>query len=119
MIYLNCGHHPPLLFRKKQLLELSEGETALGLFPDLPRTTTEVELKVGDVVVLYTDGIIEAENNTGNQYTVNRLKNFLANHKNLPPAAIKEELIRELKAFTRADHFEDDVTFIIFRLAGG
>ena len=114
--YLNCGHHPPLIFRENELLELTEGETALGLFPDLPRTTTEVDLKPGDVVVLYTDGIIEAENSAGKQYTADRLKVFLEDHKTLPPAAIKEKLIRELNAYAGTDHFEDDVTFIIFKI---
>jgi serine phosphatase RsbU (regulator of sigma subunit)/putative methionine-R-sulfoxide reductase with GAF domain len=116
--YVNCGHHPPLIFRQKEILELSEGETALGLFPDLPRTTTEVEIKPGDVVVLYTDGIIEAENSAGKQYTAVRLKQFLENHKALPPAAIKEKLILELNIYTDSGHFEDDVTFIIFKIVG-
>ncbi len=114
--YINCGHHPPLLVRKGQLLELSEGETALGLFPGLERTSTEIGIEKGDLVMLYTDGIIEAESPANEQFTCPRLKNFISTHSLLPVDTIKEELILELKKFVAADHFQDDVTFIIIKI---
>jgi serine phosphatase RsbU (regulator of sigma subunit)/putative methionine-R-sulfoxide reductase with GAF domain len=114
--YFNCGHHPTFIFRKDQIIELKEGEAPLGLFPDLPRTITKVNIKKNDLVLLYTDGIIEAENPQGEQFYYDRLKNCMKTNKHLPAEAIKEKLIRELKEFINADHFDDDVTFLIIKI---
>lgn len=114
--YFNCGHHPTFIFRKGQIIELKEGETPLGLFPGLPRTITTINIEKNDLVILYTDGIIEAENPQGDQFYYDRLKNCMKANKNLPAESIKEKLIQELKEFVKADHFDDDVTFLIIKI---
>jgi sigma-B regulation protein RsbU (phosphoserine phosphatase) len=114
--YFNCGHNPPLLFRKDRIIELKEGEAPLGLFPDLPRTVATVNIEKNDLVILYTDGIIEAENPQGEQFDYHRLKNCLKTNQYLPAESIKEKLIRELKEFVNKDHFHDDVTLVIIEI---
>jgi len=119
--YINAGHNPPLLFRGEQVIEvieLSEGATILGMFPDIPRWVVEMELQTGDLLVLYTDGVIEAENSSGEPFSGERFKNFMKKCKalNLSAESIKEKLILELKGFVNKDHFDDDVTFIIIRI---
>lgn len=114
--YCNCGHHPALIFRNNQVIELKEGDTALGLFFDIQRSTAQVDIEKNDLVLLYTDGIIEAENPGQEQFHYDRLIASVKRHRHLPPEAIKENLIRELKEFANADYFTDDVTFIIFRI---
>lgn len=114
--YFNCGHHPTFIFRKDQIIELKEGEAPLGLFPGLPRTITKVNIEKNDLVLLYTDGIIEAENPGGEQFYYDRLKDCIKTNKHLPAESIKEKLIRELKEFVNADHFDDDVTFVIIKI---
>jgi serine phosphatase RsbU (regulator of sigma subunit)/putative methionine-R-sulfoxide reductase with GAF domain len=114
--YFNCGHHPTFIFRKDQIIELKEGEAPLGLFPGLPRTITKVNIEKNDLVLLYTDGIIEAENPQGEQFDYNRLKNCMKTNKHLPAESIKEKLIRELKEFINADNFDDDVTYVIIKI---
>jgi serine phosphatase RsbU (regulator of sigma subunit)/putative methionine-R-sulfoxide reductase with GAF domain len=114
--YLNCGHHPTFIFREDQIIELKEGEAPLGLFPGLPRTTTKVNIEKNDLVLLYTDGIIEAENPQGEQFYYDRLKDCIKTNMHLPAESIKEKLIRELKEYVNADHFDDDVTFLIIKI---
>jgi sigma-B regulation protein RsbU (phosphoserine phosphatase) len=114
--YLNCGHHPTFIFREDQIIELKEGEAPLGLFPGLPRTTTKVNMGKNDLVLLYTDGIIEAENPQGEQFYYDRLKDCIKTNMHLPAESIKEKLIRELKEYVNADHFDDDVTFLIIKI---
>jgi sigma-B regulation protein RsbU (phosphoserine phosphatase) len=114
--YFNCGHHPTFIFRKDQIIELTEGEVPLGLFPDLPRTITKVNIKKNDLAILYTDGIIEAETPQGEQFYYDRLKRCMKTNKHLPAESIKEKLILELKEFVNADHFDDDVTFVIIKI---
>lgn len=114
--YFNCGHHPTFIFRKDQIIELKEGEAPLGLFPDLQRTITKVNIEKNDLVLLYTDGIIEAENPRGEQFYYDRLKDCMRTNKHLPAESIKEKLIRQLKEYVNADHFDDDVTFLIIKI---
>jgi sigma-B regulation protein RsbU (phosphoserine phosphatase) len=114
--YFNCGHNPPFLFRNDQIIELKEGEAPLGLFPDLPRTITKVNIEKNDLVILYTDGIIEAENPQGEQFYYDRLINCMKTNKHLAAESIKEKLIRQLKEFVNTDHFDDDVTFLIIKI---
>jgi serine phosphatase RsbU (regulator of sigma subunit)/putative methionine-R-sulfoxide reductase with GAF domain len=114
--YFNCGHNPPFLFREDQIIELKEGEAPLGLFPGLPRTIATVNIEKNDLVILYTDGIIEAENPQSEQFYYDRLKDCIKSNKHLPAETIKEKLIRELKEFVNTDHFDDDVTFLIIKL---
>jgi sigma-B regulation protein RsbU (phosphoserine phosphatase) len=114
--YFNCGHNPPFLFRKDQIIELKEGEFPLGLFPDLARTPALVNIEKNDLLILYTDGIIEAENCSREQFGYHRLKNTIQSYLHLPAEVIKEELIRKLQEYINADHFEDDVTFLIIKI---
>ncbi|MCP5107450.1 MAG: SpoIIE family protein phosphatase [bacterium] len=67
-------------------------------------------------MVLYTDGIVEAENPQGQQYSLNRLVDFIKKHRRHAADGIKEKVIAELKTFAGNSHFEDDVTFILVKI---
>lgn len=116
--YINAGHHPPFLYRGDRLIELAEGETVLGLFPDIPRRIVEHDLEENDLLVLFTDGIIEAENPGRKQFSKERFKDFMERNKHLDVNVIKEKLIQELKQYVNSDYFEDDVTFIFIKITG-
>ncbi len=113
--YLNAGHNSPILFRGKKTIELKEGSLTVGMFPDVEYTVAGIDVKKKDILVLYTDGIVEAENQSGEQFSLDRLSAFFkANHK-LDAETLKDKLIEELKTFVAQDHFEDDITFIIIK----
>jgi sigma-B regulation protein RsbU (phosphoserine phosphatase) len=114
--YVNAGHNPPLIFRGDEIIELAEASLAVGIFPEVPYETAEVELKPGDLLVLYTDGIVEAENPAGHQYSLDRLIDFIKANREYEAEVIKERFIRELKGFIEKNSFEDDVTFILVKL---
>ncbi len=116
--YINAGHNPPLLLRKDGVIELGEGETVLGIFSGIQRWEVELALEIGDLLVLYTDGVIEEENLHREQFSVDRLKTFLktCHHRHLDADTIIEYLIRELKRFGGRDQFNDDVTLIIINI---
>jgi sigma-B regulation protein RsbU (phosphoserine phosphatase) len=114
--YVNAGHNPPLIFRGTEIIELAEASLAVGIFPDVPYETAELELKPGDLLVLYTDGIVEAENPAGHQYSSDRLIDFIKTNREHEAEVIKERFIRELKGFIEKNSFEDDVTFILVKL---
>ncbi|MGE5339897.1 MAG: SpoIIE family protein phosphatase [Candidatus Omnitrophota bacterium] len=113
--YINAGHPAPLLFRAGSIGSLYESDMVLGMFPDIPRSTYEKELKRDDILLLYTDGIAEAENYLGQQFG-ELLDEFIRRSHHLSARNMKENLIQHLKAFTNKENFVDDVTFIIIKV---
>jgi len=68
---------------------------------------------MGDKLFLFTDGIVEAENTTGEIYTLNRLESAIKNHITLPTEKIKDELYKDLIKFTQNKPLDDDITLLI------
>ncbi|MCK4762303.1 MAG: SpoIIE family protein phosphatase [Candidatus Aminicenantes bacterium] len=114
--YINAGHNFPFLFRGGKAIELKESSLTVGMFPGVTYLTAQLELKKKDVLILYTDGLVEAENAEGEQFSYDRLKEFFKANKHLGADEIKERLIEELKCFVGRKVFEDDVTFIIIKI---
>ncbi len=117
MKYLNCGHIPSLLVRDGSAIELTEGDTVLGMFAKSEFKIREEKLKKGDIIVLYTDGVIEAENIDNEQFSIDRLKKALIKHSGKDTEIIKNKIMEELKEFTESNQFVDDITFVIFRIS--
>jgi len=113
--YVNAGHNSPFILRGKEVIKLDEGSLAVGLFPDVPFTVAENQLKPNDIMVLYTDGIVEAENPEGEQYSFDGLVEFIKKNREYNAKEIKELVIKELEKYTKNTHFEDDITFIIIK----
>lgn len=113
--YLNAGHNAPFLFRGNKVIELKEGSLTVGMFPGVSYTTAELNLKKKDLLVLYTDGLIEAENPEGEQFSYERFKEFFKSNNHLDVESLKEKLVTELREFVGKEYFEDDITFIIIK----
>ncbi|KPK73581.1 MAG: hypothetical protein AMJ79_15055, partial [Phycisphaerae bacterium SM23_30] len=62
LTYCNCGHNPPLLLRKHQVIDLSEGGALLGLDPQNPYLLQKIALQKDDLLIMYTDGLADALN---------------------------------------------------------
>jgi serine phosphatase RsbU (regulator of sigma subunit) len=76
----------------------------------------EADLRPGDLLLLFTDGVIEAEDDGGEQFSIARLQAFLCAWGDRPVAGLGEELLRELRRFTGRAEFVDDLTFIAVRV---
>jgi sigma-B regulation protein RsbU (phosphoserine phosphatase) len=113
--YINAGHNPPFLFRDDKVIELKDGSFAVGMFPGVSYTTAAIDIKEKDMLVLYTDGLIEAENCEGEDFSYDRFKKFFKANKRLDVETLKEKLIAELKTFAGRKDFEDDITFMIIK----
>lgn len=114
--YINAGHNAPFILREDEVIKLEEGSIVLGLFAGVSYKVAEIELKPGDLLVLYTDGIVEAENPVGEQFMLNRLVDFIKANRQYEAEEIKEMFIKELKGFIDKNYFEDDITFIIIKV---
>lgn len=122
--YVNCGHLPPLLLRANSAAtaggaaaaveRLAPTSTVLGLFDDWQCSAAEVELKPGDVLVLYTDGVTEAENATGEEFGERRLIETLRANGQLPARALLEAIESTVQEYS-GDEQADDITVVVAR----
>ena len=72
--YVNAGHTPPVVLRRNRSIEtLETGGAPVGMFPDSNYEEGVVQLDPGDVVITYTDGVIEAANQSGEEWGVQGL----------------------------------------------
>ncbi|HCL56844.1 MAG TPA: hypothetical protein DHW82_07530 [Spirochaetia bacterium] len=115
--YSNAGHIPPLVYKteKDQFIELGNTGYLLGYSKKIPIESVEIVLETGDILVLLTDGLLEARNKEGDMYGIERLKNFIK--KNHHEKKLALALMNEIKAFIPGrESVEDDITFIIIKV---
>jgi len=113
LCYSNAGHNPPILVRADgAAVELRVGGGVLGLFSDWTYEQTQLKLESGDRLVLYTDGITEAESPHSEEFGMERVKEIMVRHR----AGSAEEIQRSLmQAVTQhcEDRFHDDATVVV------
>lgn len=111
--YSNAGHCFPLLHRSRGEVEvLDEGGIVLGIFPDAKYFDVVVRLDPGSKVLLFTDGITEATNPSGEEYGVVRLRQRLDGDASSQTATMHRQLVREVSDFCRGN-FADDATLVL------
>jgi sigma-B regulation protein RsbU (phosphoserine phosphatase) len=117
LTYVNAGHNPPLVCRgiDSALAELSATGMAVGVVPDAEYAAGAAILGPGDVMVLYTDGITEAENAAGEMFGDGRLREAVAGARMLPPAGIVGAILEAVQAFTGTAPQSDDITLMVIR----
>ncbi len=114
--YANAGHNPPLLVRGDGHYDLLEGGgPPLGIMQAMEFQQYPEKLETGDLLVVYSDGVTEAENVAGDQFEMDRLGAVLAAHRTKPAPAIVEAVTRALAEWTAGTAQGDDITLMIAR----
>ena len=115
--YTNAGHNPPYLIRQSGNIEkLEEGGLILGVFKTkTPYIETSTLLSSGDVLVMYTDGVSEAMNAEGNQFTEERLEDVLKKSVHLTTKEIIQRVQKELETHTQGTPQSDDITMLVLK----
>ena len=114
-IYCNAGHNPPLLWNGKAFRELSEGGLVLGPNPDAHYVRGYVILQPGDTVVMYTDGITEADGRSGRLFGRQRLRHLVRALHAKSAREILGEIFRAVAEFAAGTSQRDDMTAVIIR----
>jgi len=112
---LNAGHMPPLVVRGGTIEELPRGSMALGIVDDATFPEQRVALAGGDVLVVYSDGITEAMNPSGEFFGDDRLRTFLRETAGQPADRIGSRLIGALAAFVSGARRHDDVSLVVLK----
>ena len=114
LTYVNAGQNPPLLRRANGTIErLVSTGVALGMFEASVFEATDTHVGSGDMLVMYSDGITEAENPAGEPFEESGLEQFLAAHGGDPPAVLAPAILRAVEAHARDSRFTDDLTVLI------
>jgi sigma-B regulation protein RsbU (phosphoserine phosphatase) len=115
--YSNAGHHPPILFRADgQQRYLKSGGPVLGMFEGTTYNERFMDLVPGDILLLYTDGLVEAENEAREMFGRERLEPFVRAHVHLGARQLCEALYAEMKSFTGEKQLKDDTTIVVIKL---
>ena len=117
--YCNAGHFPPVVIRKsKKVIKLTEGGTVIGFVKKAKYFQAELKLKAGDVLLLYTDGLTEARNRSGELFDLKKVIQLIQKNPASSALDLKEKILYNIKKFIKKSNFDDDLTFIIMKVSG-
>ena len=116
LAYSNCGHAPPLLVRADgRYTKLTTGGPPLGLLAGARYLAGEVAFAPGDLLVLFTDGVVEAEGPDGTEFGVDRLAEVVVDARDLSSARVVTTVARATSAHTGEDQYADDFTILVLK----
>jgi sigma-B regulation protein RsbU (phosphoserine phosphatase) len=116
LTYVNAGQNPPLLLRRDGRYErLHSTGVALGMFEYSVFGAVETTVNPGEMLVLYSDGITEAEDPAGRPFEESGLEQVVERHAAAGPAEITLEILKAVEAHAKASRFIDDLTILILK----
>lgn len=116
LVHLNAGHNPTLLVRAGGEVELFESQSVpIGVVPDSDFCELGTHLEPGDLLVLYTDGITEANDPDGNLYGLERLVNIILENRNQTLETLAAIVDAEITEFASGEPFADDRTLVFLQ----
>ena len=116
LMYANCGHNPPLVFRGDGRVEqLAATATVVGLFSDWQCSTKTVLLQPGDVLVIYTDGVTEANDANGNEFGEVRFREVVQRNLWRESKDLLTAIQESVQKFAVGEQF-DDLTLVVGRV---
>jgi sigma-B regulation protein RsbU (phosphoserine phosphatase) len=117
LTYVNGGHYPPLLCRVDQdeLTRLMPTGMALGVIDDAPFEQETLRLEIGETLVLYTDGVIDATDPSGQAFGTERLRRVILEHRDSSADAVVVTLKEAIDSFVGGSAPYDDMAILVIR----
>jgi sigma-B regulation protein RsbU (phosphoserine phosphatase) len=116
LFYTNAGHDAPMLVRRDgEIVRLTEGGPVLGLIPDYVYEVNEVELKPGDRLALFTDGLTEARDVDDEEFGEDRLMAILRSSRELSAGNIQGRIVKAVDVFSQGE-MGDDTTLMVLAI---
>lgn len=115
LVYSNGGHLPPLLLHANDsVTRLDHGGSVVGLLDGLEWEQGTEHLRAGDILIAYSDGVTEPENDFG-EFGEQRLLEIVRRHRHLSLEAISDQVLHTLRSWIGAQEQPDDVTLVLAR----
>jgi len=121
LAYSNCGHCAPMLVRrgdKRAIENLATTSMPVGLVPGAPFSEEYADLAPGDRIVLYSDGVTEAQNHAGDFFGRNRLRDAINLSAGEDCSGMHDAIQQALRDFTGGAEQSDDITLVVVEYAG-
>ncbi len=116
LTYVNAGHNAPILRHANGALETLEvGGMPLGIQPSTNYETASLELKSGDALIFFTDGVVEAFNESGEEFGNERWLSAIRNLPDWDAQQTLQYLMKGVDEFVGATRQSDDITCLVFR----
>jgi len=116
LTYVNAGHNAPILRHANGALETLEvGGMPLGIQPATNYETASLELKPGDALIFFTDGVVEAFNESGEEFGNERWLSAIRNLPDWDAQQTLQYLMKGVDEFVGATRQSDDITCLVFR----
>jgi sigma-B regulation protein RsbU (phosphoserine phosphatase) len=115
LTYTNAGHLPPMLVRNGLVTRLDVNGMVVGAFQFAQYDESSVELQPGDLIVFFTDGITEPENEFGEMFGEEQLEDLLAKSAHLDDQKIVDTIMAAVRQWTGSDELQDDMTLLLVR----
>ncbi len=116
LAFLNAGHNPPLIVHAAGTMEqLAAGGLPLGIMPDADYRQGMTKLLYGDVLVIYSDGVSEAQSPSGEEFGATRLYDVVSRNLDASAAGIRDRIESALTKFSQGTPAADDITLVIVK----
>ena len=115
LTYTNAGHLPPILIRDGNSSVLHVNGTVVGAFPFSKYEESKIQLLGGDILVCYTDGITEPENEYGEMFGEERLIELVTKHAERDDQQIIDSIMEAVRLWTGSPELSDDMTVLLIR----
>lgn len=114
--YINAGHNPPVLLSNGETSILNCGTTGLGMLEKLYRLDSgQLQIHPDAMLLCYTDGLVEQENEGGQDFGLEQLETLLKEHQNLSPSGFNEMLINLFTTYKGDQPYLDDIALLTCR----
>jgi len=115
LMFCNAGHNPPLIYGADGLRRIETGGMPVGLFEMAPYSCDTLTMKPGDTLVLYSDGVTEAQNLAGEEFGEARLVQLMERYTRGSADIVLEQIINAVKEFALGAEQYDDVTALVVK----
>ncbi|MBI4873051.1 MAG: SpoIIE family protein phosphatase [Acidobacteria bacterium] len=115
LTYTNAGHLPPILIRRGEPRVLEVNGMVVGAFPFAQWDESRLQLESGDLLVCYTDGVTEPENEYGEMFGDQRLTELLVRHASRDSEEIVATITESVRQWTGSSDLQDDMTLLLAR----
>jgi phosphoserine phosphatase RsbU/P len=116
LTYVNAGHNPPILLRSLECIRLEAGGPPVGLLPDATYVQSRIDLKPGDLLALFTDGVSEAMNGAEEEWGESNLIEVLRAVRCKEPSEIARATFAAADDFAGTAPQHDDMTLLVFSI---